>query len=707
MRKASGVVAAAIVIGLMTSRPVAQGGVASAPVQSKPSETVTAENAAAVIERLDRRIRVERDGRAEVMTRVTVSVREASAVQALGHVYLFYLPSSESMELISMTVRKPDGREVKVDVAALKELPPTESGAFDGPTFSDMRVKQIAVPALGIGDTLSYESQSRQHTPLSPGHFWSEASFNRSAIVLDESFELDWAADLRLTVRVGDDVTEQHDVVAEKGRHRRRWTHSQREITEADRTAMSKLIEALGEGKGPMPDIQVSTFATWAAVADWYRGLSRSAEAVSPAIREKARELTETAATPEARLAALHKFVAQDVRYVSLAFGNGRYQPRGADLVLSSQYGDCKDKHALLASLASAVGFTVEPVLINTTRRLDDMFPSPSQFNHVISLVSGQGLATTWIDGTAAVSRPGVLFQVLRGKKGLKAGEPVDFVDTPSTAGPERTTVTTTGTYESDGKYRATVRREFQGDSEMLMRQMMAASDQQSRRRVAQQTASDDDGYGKNAKVVAVTTAEPLNLDQPFWWQDKVEVTYGSPVRAEAYTFWIPGAEFDLPDADDDVSEPVDLGGLTTFDAVTRLELPPGLSITPPVPVSISNEFAMYTSRYGVEKGAERNVLTIERRLTTKVETVAASDLGAYRAFQRAADGDRRQMFAVAAATADAVRASAPKRSADLEGYDALGRGDLDAAVRLLRQAVAENPQHKSAWNNLGLYARR
>ena len=72
---------------------------------------------------------------------------------------------------------------------------------------------------------------------------------------------------------------------------------------------------------------------------------------------------------------------------MSLSLGVGRYQPHAASDVLHNQYGDCKDKHTLLASLLEAEGLHASSVLINSSRKLDPDVPSPSQFDHVITML--------------------------------------------------------------------------------------------------------------------------------------------------------------------------------------------------------------------------------------------------------------------------------------------------------------------------------
>src|SRR6202008_2631020 len=76
------------------------------------------------------------------------------------------------------------------------------------------------------------------------------------------------------------------------------------------------------------------------------------------AIRAKAAELTKGMTDDAAKLRALYSFVSTQYRYIGIAFGIGRFQPHAAEDVLSNNYGDCKDKHTLLASLLQASGIT-------------------------------------------------------------------------------------------------------------------------------------------------------------------------------------------------------------------------------------------------------------------------------------------------------------------------------------------------------------
>ena len=89
---------------------------------------------------------------------------------------------------------------------------------------------------------------------------------------------------------------------------------------------------------------------------------------------------------------AIYSFVSTQYRYIGISFGIGRYQPHAADDVLSNNYGDCKDKHTLLASLLQASGITLYPALISSSWKLDPDIPSPGavRSHHRLS-AAGQG----------------------------------------------------------------------------------------------------------------------------------------------------------------------------------------------------------------------------------------------------------------------------------------------------------------------------
>jgi Domain of Unknown Function with PDB structure (DUF3857)/Transglutaminase-like superfamily len=126
----------------------------------------------------------------------------------------------------------------------------------------------------------------------------------------------------------------------------------------------------------------------WTAVARWNAELIGDRAEVTPAIQAKTGQLVAGATTELDKIRAIAAFV-QQTRYVSIQLNltrGGGYVPNKADLVLSRNYGDCKDKANLLRSLLKAAGIESYPVAIYSGARdyVSPEWPSTMQFNHAI-----------------------------------------------------------------------------------------------------------------------------------------------------------------------------------------------------------------------------------------------------------------------------------------------------------------------------------
>jgi len=188
--------------------------------------------------------------------------------------------------------------------------------------------------------------------------------------------------------------------------------------------------------------------------------------------RDQAQQLTAGRTSDLERLEALYDFVAPNFRYVSISLGMGRYQPRSADDVLRDQYGDCKDKHNLLATMMESVNLRASTVLINSSTKIDPDFPSPSQFDHAITLAHLPSL-DAWMDVTTEVAPFRLLSANLRKKQALVISStgPARLVDTP--ADPPTVSLMTTdvdATLGALGALSAQVKLAVRGDAELMFR---------------------------------------------------------------------------------------------------------------------------------------------------------------------------------------------------------------------------------------------
>jgi len=182
----------------------------------------------------------------------------------------------------------------------------------------------------------------------------------------------------------------------------------------------------------PWPVLDVSGWANWADVADffediWADALADGAEAVAA---EVALLRAQAASGADAVCAAV-RFVQEDIRYLAADFGHGAGMlPNGAGTVLRRRFGDCKDKSVLLAALLRALGFEACPLLVSDRWReaVAQLQPSTATFNHVIVTFIADGVRhfvdPTCIGQGGGLQRPvpasyGCGLEMRRGAKAL------------------------------------------------------------------------------------------------------------------------------------------------------------------------------------------------------------------------------------------------------------------------------------------------
>ena len=76
------------------------------------------------------------------------------------------------------------------------------------------------------------------------------------------------------------------------------------------------------------------------------------------------------------------------------------HHPHDAAEVYAARYGDCKDKHTVLAGLLKAVGYETWPVLIHTSRKLDPEMLVIADERSAVALAGVMGGRDTEISGS-------------------------------------------------------------------------------------------------------------------------------------------------------------------------------------------------------------------------------------------------------------------------------------------------------------------
>jgi tetratricopeptide (TPR) repeat protein len=654
-----------------------------------------------VVEQLRNSYHFETDGTGKHELYAKVRVQSEAGVQQWGQVVVGYNSANEKIEIPYLRVLKKDGTTVTAPADAVQDLStPIEREA---PVYTDFRQKHITVPGLRPGDTLEYDMVTVTNTALAPGQFWMEHDFDTRSIVLDEKLVVDIPQDraVKLKTKPGNDPK----VSESGGRRTYTWTssHLEREDDDKDKKDSKKNKKRRDE-ELDAPAVQMSSFPSWEELGRWYAGLEKDRRQPTPEVKAKADELTKGLNGDLDKTQALYDFVAKNFRYVSLSLGLGRYQPHSAADVLHNQYGDCKDKHTLLASLLEAEGIHASSVLINSHRKLDPEVPSPSQFDHVITMAP-IGKEEVWMDTTTEVAPFRLLAFPLRDKQALEIppGDGGRIVTTPrDTPMPGFEVQQLDGKVDELGKLTAQVHVETRGDMELLMRMVFRRVPNSSWQRVLESMSA---SAGIPGDVTDVHVSDPEATRTAFvidYKLSKVNYFDWSKKKFEMPLPFSGMATLGAPEEDDSPNpEPIKLGPRISVTSKIKLQLPPKFSGNPPLPVTIKRDYAEYSSSYKLDAGE----LDSERILVVRESEIPAARYGDYAAFHRAVLADQMQQLSLENAAAGSLTPPPNMKADDLNdsGQMAMRNGNYPLAIELLKRAVEVDPKHKMAWNNLGL----
>ena len=350
-----------------TEQPSSSQASSLSPAVSTPAPPEKATDPAqqaVIVEKQLTKIIYQADGSNIREVALAAHVQSQAGVQQLAVLVFPYTSYNETVEFDYMRVRKPDGSVVNTPDYNIQDMPGEVTR--QAPMYSDLHEKHVTVKGLQVGDTLEYGVRYRTTKPQVPGQFWFEYNFTKELIVKDEELQIQFPHDKFVNV---ESPTHPPQIEERNGSKVYAWKTSNLSL-KTGKAAKQKT-------QTPLPDVQLTTFRSWEEVGRWYDQLQRPQLAVTPQIQARAAELTKGLTTDDQKIRAIYDYVSTHVHYVSLSFGVGRYQPHAAEDVLENEYGDCKDKHTLLATSLKAAGYDAWPALINSSRKVNPKVPSP------------------------------------------------------------------------------------------------------------------------------------------------------------------------------------------------------------------------------------------------------------------------------------------------------------------------------------------
>jgi len=593
----------------------------------------------AIVTSTETHLRYAADGTSVRTQGTSVKVLSEAGVRAWGVLAFGYADGSEHLDIHYVRVRKTNGTTVSTPLENVLDLPSDVTRA--APMYSDLKQKQIPVKALGVGDTLEFEIAYTEDKPLVPGQFWYSYPITQGMVVLKETVELRVPHDKQ--PKIADAGLK--PVIIDDGPERvYTWTTSHTDPTAPTGTGAST-------GDKDNQSIQFSTFASWQQVGDWYSKLAQPQAKVTPEIQAKADALVKGISSESEKIQAIYDFVSSHIRYISLSFGIGRYQPHSAAEVLENEYGDCKDKHTLLAALLKAEGIDAWPVLIHSTQKLDETVPSPGQFDHVITAIP-QGKQMLWLDTTPKVAPFAMLFSTLRDKQALimPSTSASYLIKTPANPPfPAEDRFNIRGELNSEGTFKGHGELTLRSDSEVIYRAIFHASSQAKWQDVMQ-AISYQLGFG--GEVSNVQIDDPDNTRKPFHlsW-DYERKKYGDWDNRQI-TPPTPGIPINMIDEDKKPESAIQAGTTGVSIYTAELTLPAGTTMEAPANVDLKTDFAEYHAKYLVANGK----FSTERKTILLKREVPVEDWQKYVAFEKQIKDDYGHFSLLTSPTVEAAK---------------------------------------------------
>jgi transglutaminase-like putative cysteine protease len=407
-------------------------------------------------------LRFEADGRAVRTYRQIVQVLTREAADQWGEQTFSYSPSRERLRVNWVRVLRPSGEVVSDGPSAEQEADAVASE--DSPVYVDRKTHRITLAGVSPGTLVDYSYTLETLQPIRPGDFATSWSIHTGRLVRRSRLIVDVPASLHPNIHERYLTFPRRETVA-AGRHVYVWATQEVPRYEAEPFAVADSEGAMG--------LSMTAPARWADIAAWYAEHARDRYQLNAALEARLAQTVAGAHSLDDSVRAVHRWVAQDFRYVSIALGIGGYQPRAPAAVLETGYGDCKDKTTLFVTLLQRMGVRAFPVLLNSSGGVLREQPTIGVIDHVIAAVQGAGGAYTYTDLTADLASYGRIPGALQGEFGLVVHPDGSSEEVTLPADPpdsNRSLIVITGELDANGRFNGRFTKTTYGSQQYRMR---------------------------------------------------------------------------------------------------------------------------------------------------------------------------------------------------------------------------------------------
>jgi transglutaminase-like putative cysteine protease len=582
-------------------------------------------------------LRYEADGTGTRTYRQVTQILSPAAVEEYAEHEFSYAPAHQRLTVNWIRVVRRDGTVVSEGPTQVQDADVPAS--LSAPVYTDTKIRRYSLAGVAPGTIVDWSYTVEETKPFLPGDFFAAWSIHTGAFTRRSRYLVDLPAAVRPHLVARNLPFHPRETVT-RGRRTYLWT--------AQDIPSVAPEEFMADSNGVLMTVDLAGPIDWETVGSWYAGLSRDRYTIDHGIREKLRSILKSTATPDDTLRAVQRWVAQDIRYVSIALGLGGYQPRLPAEVLATGYGDCKDKATLFIAAVRWLGFRANPVLLKSGGPVDRQLPSLSQFNHAIAVVE-RPEGRVYVDLTAELAPFGELPEADQGQFGLivygdGTSEEVTLPESAPSANLNETRIV--GTLSPDGYVTATYEERGLGSRQYSLRGLFLSPVDSTRRADFARSIATKLYPGAEADSLEIFEGRDLRADP----RVALRVVRGFAARATGsggtLILSLPLTSMrGMADAARALEAkpkrrfPIDaakvIGPVTTTTEIT-LALPPGWRAQLPRNVDASGKWGTYSARYSQEGSA----LQLSRRLEGTRGVYPPEDLPDLTAWLRAVAED-------------------------------------------------------------------
>ena len=257
-------------------------------------------------------VRLDTEGRGTRTYRQVVYVLQKEGVDTWAEMTFGYQPAHQQLTVNWIRVLREDGTVIseKPSICQESDVP----ADADAPVYIERKVQRCSLSQVAPGTIIDFSSTTAETSPTRPGDFMLSWRITPGRPTLRSRYVVELPATMRPAI-VEENLPNPVRITKKDGRVTRTWIASDLSPIEAEPLA--------SDSNSVIAMVYITSGTSWSSIGTWFAGLAAGRDTLTPALHAQLASIVSGAKTKLDSLRAVHRFVAQDVRYVSVALGQG------------------------------------------------------------------------------------------------------------------------------------------------------------------------------------------------------------------------------------------------------------------------------------------------------------------------------------------------------------------------------------------------